>query len=128
MRYRSLLVVLFISVLLISAFACDGDSDTETAIAVTSTPSITSSPTPPPTSPKPPTLCDTQTVAIQEAVYAYHDEHDKWPTFDGKPGDIQWNKLVPDLLANEPSTDYQCDWQVDDDPEGTVCLHPENYC
>ena len=46
----------------------------------------------------------------------------------GKPGDIHWEQLVPDILANEPSTDYQCDWQVDDDPEGTVCLPPENYC
>ena len=132
MRYFRYLVVLSISFLLIFTFSCNGDSETGTTVEVTSTPitspSSESSPSSLPTSPKPPTLCETQSAAIQEAVNLYQDEHKEWPTHDGKPGNIQWEKLVPDVLANEPSTDYQCDWQIDDDPEGTVCLPPENYC
>ncbi len=113
---------------MMAAIACDVNSEKESIAVAKPTPSVTATPKPPPTMPKEPTLCELQTVAIQEAVFEYHDKQDKWPTFDGKPDDIQWTKLVPDLLANEPSTDYQCDWQVDDDPEGTVCLPPKNYC
>lgn len=59
---------------------------------------------------------------IQIALDAYHTENGDWPTADGQPGDIEWGKLVPDLLDGVPHTDSSCEWQVDDDPEGSVCL------
>lgn len=59
---------------------------------------------------------------IQAALDAYHTENGEWPTIDGYPGDIEWAKLIPDLLDGVLYTDSSCEWQVDDDPEGAICL------
>ena len=66
--------------------------------------------------------CEQARDAIQGALTQYHDEHGTWPTADGKPGDIVWAKLVPDFMAGIPSNDSDCDWWVNSDPEGEVCL------
>ena len=63
-----------------------------------------------------------QINAIQAALHAYYSKFGEWPTASGEPGDIKWNKLVPDFLPYIPHTDSQCDWQVNSDPEGEVCL------
>lgn len=52
--------------------------------------------------------------------------HGGWPTADGQPGDIDWTKLVPDFIVGIPSNDNRCDWWVNSDPEGEVCL--QNMC
>ena len=62
--------------------------------------------------------------AIQAALDAYHDENGEWPTDDGGPGGIEWEELVPDFLSEIPSAS-KCDWQVNSDPEGEVCV-PEH--
>ena len=56
------------------------------------------------------------------ALFAYHDANGIWPTANGQPGDINWDKLVSAFLNEVPSTDNKCDWQVDSNPEGGVCL------
>ena len=66
--------------------------------------------------------CEPDRDAIQVALDAYHDKYGKWPTDDGRPGDIEWSKLVPDFLPYIPHTDTRCDWQVNSNPEGHVCL------
>ena len=88
------------------------------------TPTLPATPTPPPTpTPTPtPTKCEAQRDAIQAALYKYHGEKGVWPTEDGKPGDIVWDKLVPAFLYDKPSTDSKCNWQVNSSPEGQVCL------
>ena len=66
--------------------------------------------------------CEEARDAIEEALALYHDEHGKWPTADGQTGDIVWTKLVPNFMAGTPSNDSDCDWWVNSDPEGEVCL------
>ena len=66
--------------------------------------------------------CAPDRDAIQAALDTYHTENGEWPTTDGQPGDIEWAKLIPDLLEGVPYTDSSCEWQVDDDPIGKVCL------
>jgi hypothetical protein len=68
--------------------------------------------------------CEEARDAIQEALTLYDDEHGKWPTADGQPGDIVWTKLV-NFMAGTPSNDSDCDWWVNNDPEGEVCLQIE---
>ena len=80
------------------------------------TPTPTGTPTPLPTVTM---SCEQAKHAIQEALNAYNTEHGEWPTADGQPGDIEWTKLVPDLMAAVP---YRCDWRVNSDPVGEVCL------
>ncbi|MDD5095720.1 MAG: hypothetical protein PHV74_15300 [Dehalococcoidia bacterium] len=84
------------------------------------TPSPAESPTPTPT--QTPTACEIQRDAIQVAISGYHDTNGEWPTADGVSGDISWDKLIPDFLAEIPSLDSTCEWQVNNNPEGTVCL------
>ena len=86
-------------------------------------------PTPPPTATSLPTVimgCTEARNAIQDALDLYHAEYGEWPTADGQPGDIEWTKLVPDFMAGIPSNDSKCEWQVNSDPEGVVCLR--NIC
>jgi hypothetical protein len=59
---------------------------------------------------------------IQQAINDYNAEHQEWPTANGQPGDIQWPKLVPNFMAGIPSNDSRCEWQVNSDPVGAVCL------
>ena len=67
--------------------------------------------------------CQRDRDDIQVAISAYHEANGDWPTVDGQPGgDIVWAKLVPDLLEGVPALDEFCDWQVDSNPEGAVCL------
>ena len=67
--------------------------------------------------------CQRDRDDIRTALDAYHEANGDWPTVDGQPGgDIVWAKLVPDLLEGVPVLDEFCEWQVDSDPEGAVCL------
>ena len=68
------------------------------------------------------TKCEIDRDAIQVALDAYQDDTGEWPTTDGQPGNIEWDKLVPGFLDEKPPTDSKCDWQVNSDPEGDVCL------
>jgi len=86
----------------------------------TPTPEATPTPTPEPT--RAPSRCELDRDAVQVALDAYHDDTGEWPTADGQPGDIEWDELVPGFLDGVPSTDSKCDWQVNSDPEGDVCL------
>jgi hypothetical protein len=70
--------------------------------------------------------CEQARDLIQEALISYHDKHGVWPTVDGLPGDIAWSKLVPDFIWGLPTNDTKCDWQVNSNPEGDVCL--QNRC
>lgn len=70
---------------------------------------------------KEPTECEEDRVAIQTALDAYHAANGIWPTVDGKPGMIDWNKLVPDFLWPAPFRTIKCKWQVNNDPLGEVC-------
>ena len=79
-------------------------------------------PTPTPTATPAPTMCEIDRDATQAALDAYHTEKGDWPTADGGPGDIEWNKLVPNFMEEIPPTDGRCDWQVNSQPEGEVCL------
>ncbi|MFA4837483.1 MAG: hypothetical protein WC749_15620 [Dehalococcoidia bacterium] len=78
---------------------------------------LTVTPTPLPAEPP---ECEADRVAIQGALDAYYAANGMWPTTDGKPGLIEWDKLVPGLLEKPPTT-IKCNWQVSSDPEGQVC-------
>ena len=69
--------------------------------------------------------CEEARDAIQEAINSYHEEYGKWPTIDGQPGDIEWSELNPSFMPRIPSNDSDCDWWVNSDPEGEVCLQNE---
>jgi len=68
------------------------------------------------------TPCETDRDTIQEALNAYNEANDDWPTANGQPGDIVWDKLVPEYMIEMPVIDDQCDWQVSGNPEGNVCV------
>lgn len=139
--------ILLVSILFLTGASCPGGegakptpTPTSTAtIAPTSTP-LAAKPTPTatatPTAEAMPTVfptlgpegCAPDRDAIQAAIYAYNASHGKWPTADGKPGDIAWAKLVKEYLQYVPHTNDECDWQVNSDPEGEVCVPIENLC
>jgi hypothetical protein len=82
-------------------------------------------PTSQPTATLGPEGCQPDKDAIQAALSAYHTRNGNWPTADGQPGDILWDKLVPAFLPYIPHTDSNCDWQVNSNPYGEICLaHP----
>jgi hypothetical protein len=95
-----------------------------TTITPTSTPTSTPIPTPTAT----PSKYDRDINAIEAAIAQYHASLGQWPTADGQPGDIDWDKLVPTYLDTIPSTDSRCDWYVSSDPPGTVCRHGCSPC
>jgi len=97
----------------------DSDKTVYAYFVLASTPTPTSTPTPLPTVIM---TCEEARDAIQDALDAYHAEYGEWPTADGQPGDIEWTKIVPDFMAAVPVNDSKCDWQVNSDPEGEVCL------
>jgi hypothetical protein len=66
--------------------------------------------------------CEDDRDATQAALRAYHSEQGEWPTADGGPGDIEWDKMMPGFIDEIPINDYFCDWQVNSNPEGEVCL------
>ena len=95
----------------------------------TATPTPASTPTPTPTPTPLPTVtmgCEDTLEAIENAVTDYHGQNGEWPTADGEPGDIAWEKLVPGFLEGVPVNDKNCDWWVDDDPEGAICLQHDD--
>jgi hypothetical protein len=63
---------------------------------------------------------------IQNALNGYDIQYQEWPTANGQPGDIEWVKLVPEFMTGIPSNDSLCDWWVNSNPEGEVCL--QNMC
>ena len=110
-KTKGIVAILVMGILLVSTFACEGGWS-----AVTPTPSPT------------PTQCEADRVAVQTALYAYNAERGEWPTETGAPGDIEWEKLVPSFLESIPTTDDDCDWSVNSDPEGEVCVGEEVGC
>ena len=93
------------------------------AEAGTPAPTVTATPTAVPTLIPTATAyksqCEIDRDAIQSALDAYHDTYSGWPTVDGLPGDIVWDKLVPEFMGEVA---HICDWRVNSDPEGEVCL------
>ncbi|MCK4722656.1 MAG: hypothetical protein KAT75_05100 [Dehalococcoidia bacterium] len=108
MQAKRAILMLLLGMLLISALAC-------TAMG-----GAAATPTPTPEALL--TKCEKDRGAIQAAIYAYNAEHGEWPTADGQPGDIWWDKLVREYLDDMPPTNSKCDWQVNSDPEGEVCV------
>ena len=117
------LVVLLMALCLVCATSED---DEEAHAKATVSPTCTSTMSPTLTTTATATLglegCRPDRDAIQAALHAYYYEFGEWPTASGESGDIKWSKLVPDFLPYTPHTDSQCDWQVNSDPEGEVCL------
>jgi hypothetical protein len=114
MKVTMIAVILLVGILLTAGCACGGSS---------------SQPTPSPIASTTPTLlpivvmsCTDAEYDIQDAISDYYNDYDEWPTSNGEPGDIEWTKLVPDFMAAVPSNDSKCDWWVNSDPEGEVCL------
>ena len=104
-------MIFVLGVLLVVGFiSCEGP-------AVEPTPTAT--PTPLPTVVM---SCVQARDTIQQTLSDYNAEHGEWPTADGQPGDIEWTKLVPNYMAAIPANDSSCDWWVNSDPEGAVCL------
>jgi len=114
MKIRALAMIIVLGILLIGIFACGGGGGSE------------ATPTPAPT--RTPTPCEADRSAVQAALYAYHMQNEEWPTETGGSGDIAWEKLVPGFLPTIPTTDENCDWSVNSDPEGEVCVGERVGC
>jgi len=113
MKMTRIAIIVLTGILLAVGCACKGGGNGEPTLTPTPTPVLM------------PTIamsCDQARDAIQEALIDYNDEYGEWPTADGQPGDIEWTKLVPYYMEGVPSNDRKCDWWVNSDPEGEVCL------
>jgi len=66
--------------------------------------------------------CEKDKSNIQAALDAYYDDNTSWPTANGSSGDIIWEELVPEYMAEMPLIDSSCDWQVSPTLEGQVCV------
>ena len=127
MKLSGIVAISLLCILLVSGLSCAKGSNNGMP-SPTPTPSTTSNASPTLTSAITPTAtlgpegCEPDRDAIQVALNAYHAENGDWPTVGGDPGDIKWSKLVPDFLPYIPHTDSDCDWQVDSNPIGTICL------
>jgi hypothetical protein len=119
MKIIRIAVIVFMGILLMAGASCGGGENAEP----TATPIVTATPTPLPTVVM---SCDQARDAIQIALDAYNAMHGDWPTIDGQPGDIEWSKLAPDFIDGIPSNDNKCEWWVNSNPEGDVCL--QNVC
>lgn len=119
MKIIRIAVIVFMGILLMAGASCGGGENAEP----TATPIVTATPTPLPTVVM---SCDQARDAIQEALIDYHNERGEWPTANGEPGDIEWINLVPDFMTGIPSNDSKCEWWVNSDPKGDVCL--QNIC
>jgi len=86
----------------------------------TPTATVTETVTPAPTAPV--SSCEKDKNDIQAALNAYHAANGDWPTANGQPGDIVWDKLVPQYMSAMPLIDSSCNWQVNSNPEGSVCV------
>lgn len=112
MRAANIAMILLLGTLLIAGIACvegSGEGGQETAIATLG-----------------PVKCDYDRDAINAVLGPYYTMHGQWPTADGQPGDIDWDKLVPRFLPYVPKTDSKCQWGVNSDPEGKACI--QNRC
>ena len=119
MRTTRIVIMIILGISLLSGYACSLGS------APTMTPGATSSASAGPTytpisTPKEPPQCEADRVAIQAAIDDYYEANGQWPTADGQPGLILWDKVVPGLMEEVPST-TECKWQVNSNPEGKVC-------
>jgi len=66
--------------------------------------------------------CQSEQQALRSAVFAYYGENGSFPTATGDAGaTIDFTKLVPDWLAEEPASNADCLWMIDDDPLGEAC-------
>jgi hypothetical protein len=127
MKLSGIVAIPLLCILLVSSLSCakgsnNGIPSPTPTLSTTSnaSPTLTSAITP--TATLGPEGCEPDRDAIQVALNAYQAENGDWPTADGDPGDIKWSKLVPDFLPYIPHTDSDCDWQVDSNPIGTICL------
>ena len=109
MAVARFVAIVLLCLLLIPAIACDGDGGEPTAVPTLG-----------------PAGCAPDRDATGAAIDAYHAKYGDWPTADGEPGDMDWDKLVPEFLTYIPQTDSKCRWGVESDPEGQVCL--QNRC
>lgn len=112
-------MILLMGVLLVAGAACAEGRDVQPI----------ATPTPMPTQASLPATamsCEQARDAIQEALDDFHDAHGEWPTADGRPGDIEWAKLTPEFMPGVPFNDRKCEWWVNSNPEGQVCL--QNIC
>jgi len=89
-----------------------------TLAAATPTPTGTPQPTPPLAY----LNCTAARDSTQAAIDAYYAAYGQWPTADGEPGDIDWWELYPEFIEAMPSNDNSCEWWVDDNPLGSVCV------
>jgi hypothetical protein len=110
--FFTIIAIYLIIVVVATIFVIKQEPETENP----STPTATATPT------VQKTPCETDRDAIQEALNAYNEANDDWPTANGQPGDIVWDKLVPEYMSTMPVIDSDCDWQVSGNPEGNVCV------
>jgi prepilin-type N-terminal cleavage/methylation domain-containing protein len=73
--------------------------------------------------------CEAEQQSLQTSVYTYYYENDgDWPTADGNPGAISYTLLIGGYIDATPQYDDggadDCDWVVDEDVEGQVCVPP----
>lgn len=108
--------IFLLALVLLAGCACNAWGEP----GATPTPSGTPQPVPTVTM-----SCEEARDAVQQALDAYHAQYGSWPTADGKPGDIVWYKLVPEFMEYGPGNDNKCDWRVNSDPVGKVCLMNE---
>lgn len=101
--------ILLLAVLLIPTAACNGGGGEPTAVPTLGPPG-----------------CAPDRDATQAAIDTYHARCGDWPTADGQPGDMDWDKLVPQYLPYIPKTDIKCQWGVNGNPAGEACL--QNRC
>jgi hypothetical protein len=127
MKLLGIVAISLLCISLVISLSCANGSNNDMPSptpTLSATPTLSTTPTlsPTPTATLGPEGCEPDRDAIQVALNAYHAENGDWPTADGDPGDIKWDKLVPGFLQYLPDTDSKCDWQVNTDPEGEVCL------
>lgn len=63
--------------------------------------------------------CETEVKSVSVAVVAYRIDQGEWPTADGDPGVVLWDK-IEDYLSDKPAQFDQCQWMVDDNGMLTV--------
>jgi hypothetical protein len=147
----NLTAILLISILFLTGASCQGGQGAQPTPTPTptQTPAATVIPTSTPAAAEPtPTATATATTeatpaviatlgpegcvpdrdAIQAAIYAYHADKGDWPTANGEPGDIAWAKLVKEYLPFMPHTNDECNWQVNGNPVGGVCVPLDKLC
>jgi hypothetical protein len=114
----AIIAIYLVIVLVATVFALKEEPEPEHTPTPTAT--ATETVTPPATATAEKTQCENDRDTIQEALIAYHEDNGDWPTADGKPGDIVWDKLAPEYMP--AGVDDQCDWRVSSSPQGQVCV------